>query len=75
MNTLVCLLMKLLELENQEGESVGIANGTETWEAVIGNQQRIMSKYLASWEHWLASGGPKAYFFINGNNLESSPET
>jgi hypothetical protein len=28
---------ELLELQNQEGESVGIANGTETWEAVIGN--------------------------------------
>ena len=51
---------ELLELDNQEGESVGIANGTETWEAVIGNQQRIMSKYLGSWEHWLASGGPRA---------------
>jgi hypothetical protein len=51
---------ELLELQNQEGESVGIANGTETWEAVIGNQQRIMSKYLGSWEHWLASGGPRA---------------
>ena len=51
---------ELLELQNQEGESVGIANGTETWEAVIGNQQRIMSKYLASWELWLASGGPRA---------------
>ena len=51
---------ELLELQNQEGESVGIANGTETWEAVIGNQQRIMSKYLASWELWLASGGHRA---------------
>jgi len=51
---------EVLELQNQEGESVGIANGTETWEAVIGNQQRIMSKYLASWELWLASGSPKA---------------
>ena len=51
---------EVLELQNQEGESVGIANGTETWEAVIGNQQRLMSKYLASWQHWLASGGPRA---------------
>lgn len=42
------------------GKSVGVTKGTETWEAVIGNQQRIMSKYLASWELWLASGGHRA---------------
>ena len=51
---------ELLELQNQEGESVGIANGAGTWEAVVGNQQRIMSKYLPSWELWLASDYPRA---------------
>ena len=50
----------VLQLQNQEEESVGVTNGTETWKAVIGYQQRIMSKYLASWEQWLASGGSSA---------------
>lgn len=48
---------ELLELQNQEGESVGITNGEQTLEAVVGYQHRIMSKYLASWELWLASDG------------------
>lgn len=51
---------EVLELQAQEGELVGITNGEQTLEAVVGYQQRIMSKYLASWELWLASGGPRA---------------
>ncbi len=51
---------EVLQLQNQGGESVDVTNGTETWEAAIGYQQRIMSKYLASWEQWLASGGSRA---------------
>ena len=43
---------------DQGGESVGVTNGTETWDSVIGDQQRIMSKYLTSWEQWLASDHP-----------------
>ena len=49
---------EVLELQDQGGESVGVTNGTETWDSVIGNQQRIMSKYLTSWEQWLASDHP-----------------
>ena len=51
---------EVLELQDQGGESVGVTNGKETWDSVIGNQQRIMSKYLTSWEQWLASGSPRA---------------
>jgi hypothetical protein len=49
---------EVLELQDQGGESVGVTNGTETWDSVIGDQQRIMSKYLTSWEQWLASDHP-----------------
>jgi len=51
---------EVLQLEATEGESVGVVAGGDTWELVVDSQQRVSTKYLTSWEQWLASGGPTA---------------
>jgi hypothetical protein len=49
---------EVLQLQAAEDESVGVVAGVETWKLVVGGHQRITTKYLTSWEQWLASDGP-----------------
>ena len=49
---------EVLQLQATEDESVGVVAGGDTWELVVGSQQRVTTKYLTSWEQWLASDGP-----------------
>jgi hypothetical protein len=35
-----------------------VVAGGDTWELVVGDRERITTKYLTSWEQWLASDGP-----------------
>tara|TARA_E500000331_G_scaffold332129_1_gene355066 strand:- start:383 stop:556 length:174 start_codon:yes stop_codon:yes gene_type:complete len=48
---------EVLQLQATEDESVGVVAGGDTWEIVVGSQQRVTTKYLTSWEQWLASDG------------------
>ena len=47
----------LLRSQATEDESGGVVAGIDTWQVVVDSLQRITTKYLASWEHWLASSG------------------
>jgi hypothetical protein len=49
---------KVLQLQATKDESVGVVAGGDTWELVVGDRERITTKYLTSWEQWLASDGP-----------------
>jgi len=49
---------EVLQLSATEDESVGVVAGDDTWQVVVSSQQRITTKYLTSWEQWLASDGP-----------------
>jgi hypothetical protein len=49
---------KVLQLQAMKDESVGVVAGGDTWELVVGDRERITTKYLTSWEQWLASDVP-----------------
>ena len=46
---------EVLDLEASGDESLGIVSGTDTWDVLIDNKQRITTKYLSSWDRWKVS--------------------
>ena len=57
---------EVLQLSATEDESVGVVAGDDTWQVVVNSQQRITTKYLTSWEQWLASDGTALVTSLRG---------